>query len=138
MSCICHEGEGSVELTVKVLHTTGNHNIIDQYIRFCKITDEQRTKYGYTQKAIDETMRLCLEQDILAPFLQSRQKEVTDIMVTLFSQEKVSEIHDYNLVKNTRLEAMLEIAQNLIKMGLSSEQISKATGLTFSEIENLR
>ena len=32
----------------------------------------------------------------------------------------------------------IEIAQNLIKMGMPSDQISKATGLTSTEIENLR
>ena len=37
-----------------------------------------------------------------------------------------------------RLEGKLEIARNLIKMGISSEQISEATGLTLPEIENLQ
>ena len=34
-------------------------------------------------------------------------------------------------------EGKLEIARNLIKMGMSSDQISKAAGLTPTEIENL-
>ena len=128
-----YEGEGSVEVTVKVLRSSESSDIIDQYIRFCKITDEQRSKHGYTQKAIDETMRLCLEQNILAPFLVSRQKEVTDIMVTLFSQEKVSEIHDYNLVKDAhaagRAEGRAEEAQSMIRRlleTLSPEQVAAA------------
>ena len=38
------------------------------------------------------------------PFLASCQKEVQDIMVTLFNQERVTEIHEYNLVKDARQE----------------------------------
>jgi len=35
-------------------------------------------------------------------------------------------------------ERSTEIAKNLISIGLSAEDISKATGLTMSQIENLR
>ena len=40
----------------------------------------------------------------MAPFLASRQKEVLEIMVTLFDQEKIAEIHDYNVAKAARQE----------------------------------
>lgn len=90
-------GNGSTESTVKVLRGGDDRDIISQYVRFCKITDEQRKKYDYTPKAIDETIRICLEENILVPFLQSRQKEVTEMMVTLFDKEQVQEIHDYNI-----------------------------------------
>ena len=94
-----YQGEGGVEATVKVLRDDGSGDIIDQYVRFCKIADEQRKKYGYTAEAVSETIRLCLEQNILVPFLLSRKKEVQDIMITLFSQEKVTEIREFNLAK---------------------------------------
>ena len=42
------------------------------------------------------------------PFLASRQKEVRDIMVTLFDQERVAEIHEYNVAKDARLEGQQE------------------------------
>ena len=31
------------------------------------------------------------------PFLKAREKEVAEIMVTLFNQQKVMEIHDYHV-----------------------------------------
>ena len=111
-----YEGTGSVEVTVKVLRETGKRDILDQYIQFCKVSDEQRAKYGYTRKAVEETIRLCMEQDVLASFLASRQKEVTSIMITLFNQEKVSEIHDYNIAKDARAEGRNEgLAEGLAK-----------------------
>ena len=99
-----YQGAGSAEVEVKVLRDDGTGDILDQYVRFCKIADEQREKYGLTQQAIDETIRLCIAENVLAPFLASRQKEVLEIMVTLFDQEKIAEIHDYNLAKVARQE----------------------------------
>lgn len=99
-----YQGAGSAEVEVKVLRDDGTGDILDQYVRFCKIADEQREKYGLTQQAIDETIRLCIAENVLAPFLASRQKEVLEIMVTLFDQEKIAEIHDYNVAKAARQE----------------------------------
>lgn len=93
---------GAAEIEVKVLRDTGSGTIVDQYIRFCEISDIQRKRHGYTLKAVEETLRICCEESILMPFLASRQKEVSDIMVTLFNQERVTEIHEYNLAKEAR------------------------------------
>ena len=99
-----YQGAGSAEVEVKVLRDDGTGDILDQYVRFCKIADEQREKYGLAQQAIDETIRICIAENVLAPFLASRQKEVLEIMVTLFDQEKIAEIHDYNVAKAARQE----------------------------------
>ena len=99
-----YQGAGSAEVEVKVLRDDGTGDILDQYVRFCKIADEQREKYGLTQQAIDETIQICIAENVLAPFLASRQKEVLEIMVTLFDQEKIAEIHDYNVAKAARQE----------------------------------
>lgn len=103
-----YDGPGGAELEVKVLRDTGTGSIVDQYIRFCEISDKQRKQYGYTMKAVEETLRICGEENILMPFLASRQKEVWDIMVTLFDQERVTEIHDYNVAKEARQEGREE------------------------------
>lgn len=92
-----YEGKGSVDLEVTVCRRTGNGDIVDQYVRFCEITDEKRKQYGQSQEAVAAILRQCEEENILTAFLTSRQKEVTDIMVTLFDQEKVWAIHEYNV-----------------------------------------
>ena len=101
-----YDGPGGAEIEIKVLRGTGEGNIVDQYIRFCEISDAQRKLYGYTMKAVEETLRICGEENILMPFLASRQKEVRDIMVTLFDQQRVTEIHEYNVAKDARLEGI--------------------------------
>lgn len=103
-----YEGAGDVDLCVHVIRRTGTGDILDQYVRFCEITDENRRKYGITGKAIEETLRQCREEGILVPFLASREKEVRDIMVTLFSEERIREIHDYNMKEEGRVEGRAE------------------------------
>ena len=42
-----------------------------------------------TQTAITETIRICKDKNILKEYLENHEKEVIDIMVTLYSQEEV-------------------------------------------------
>lgn len=112
---------------------------MDQYIRFCEISDEQRKQYGYTIKAVEETLRICCEENILMPFLASRQKEVQDIMVTLFNQERVTEIHEYNLVKDARQEGRIETAKSLMNaLNLPVDQVLAALKIPKKEHEIYR
>lgn len=93
------EGDGSVELSVKVLRDDGKGSIVDQYIAFSKIVDEQVKLHGRTGEALYETLRICRERKILKPFLDSREKEVVDIMTALFDQQKVWEIELHNVAQ---------------------------------------
>lgn len=134
-----YDGLGGAEIEIKVLKDTGAGNIVDQYIRFCEISDEQRKQYGYTMKAVEETLRICCEENILMPFLASRQKEVQDIMVTLFNQERVTEIHEYNLVKDAKREGRIETAKSLMDaLNLSVEQVLTALKIPKEEHETYR
>ncbi len=124
-------GAGDAEVRVKVLRGRGTGDIVDQYVRFCKIADEERKLHGRTGKAIEETLRRCIEENVLAPFLMTRQKEVTEIMVTLFDQEKVMEIHDYHVAEAARKDGILEGTLSSIKnlmetLGLSIEAAMNA------------
>ena len=114
----------------------GRTCLSEEYVRFCKIADEERKRHGRSGKAIEETLRRCIEENVLAPFLMTRQKEVAEIMVTLFDQEKVMEIHDYHVAEAARMEGTLKSLQNLMKnMGLPIEQAMTALGVSDSEQE---
>ena len=113
----------------------------------CKISDEERKNHGRSRKAIEETLRRCMEENVLTPFLATRQKEVAEIMVTLFDQEKIMEIHDYHIAEDARkdglqkgraegraegmTEGTLQSIQNLIKnMGFSVERAMAVLGVS--------
>ena len=86
----------------------GRTCLSEEYVRFCKIADEERKRHGRSGKAIEETLRRCIEENVLAPLLMTRQKEVAEIMVTLFDQEKVMEIHDYHVAEAARKDGLQE------------------------------
>ena len=144
-----YEGIGDVEITIHVIRASGSESIIDQYIRFCEIADEERKNRGYTKEAVEETIRRCIAENVLTKFLLSRQQEVQDIMFTLFDHERIVEIHEYNIAKDARAEgeakglekgkaeSRLEIAKNLLSFQMPFDQIAKATGLSLAEVERL-
>lgn len=140
-----YEGDGSVDITIRVIRSTGNGSIVDQYIRFCRIADEEREKKGYTRDAVETAIRRCLEENVLTEFLRSRQKEVEDIMFTLFDQERVTKIHNYNIAMEARAEgkaegkaeSRLEMAKKMLSIQIPFDQIAAVTGLSHAEIEQL-
>lgn len=70
-----------------------NGDIIEQYVSFTKVFDEQVKKYGLTVEAVREAIRICKDRDVLKEYLSGRESEVVDIMLTLFGQEEVWDMH---------------------------------------------
>lgn len=62
--------ESSIDVRIKVICESDSNDIINQYIIFSKIYGEQRKKYGRTREAIQETIRICKDRDILKEYLQ--------------------------------------------------------------------
>ena len=132
-----YEGEGSVDLEVKVLRGTGTGDIVDQYVRFCQIADAKREQYGRTSEAIEETLRECIAKGILVPFLKAREKEVAEIMVTLFNQEKVMEIHDYHIARAAREDGLKEGRAEGRTEGRAEGHLAGRAEGVLSSIQNL-
>ena len=70
------QGSSAIDLKVRVLAQPSPKNIIGQYIRFCHVFDEQASSLGLTSEAIEETIRICQNESILADYLQQRRQEV--------------------------------------------------------------
>ena len=124
-----------IEVKAKVIYESDQDNIINQYIIFCKVFNEQTGQHGMTQKAVSETIRICKDRNVLKEYLLEREKEVVTIMMSLFNEEEIlksfieSEIHD---------EAR-ETAERMIKDGeLSLEKIARyIPSLSMDELKQL-
>ena len=89
--------------------------------------------------AASETIRICLEHGVLVPFLNARQKEVHDIMRTLFNQEAVWEIERYNIREEGRQEGREEgreegRTEGIQAMVLSLQKFLKDQALVAKEV----
>ena len=103
----------SVDAEVKVLYQENENDIIGQYIIFCKVYNEQRKKLGQTKDAIMETIRICKDRNILKQYLESKEKEVVDIMMTLFDDDYILEAY----AKEREDNKVRETATMMIRKG---------------------
>ncbi len=115
----------AIDAEAKVLYQEDESNIIGQYIIFCKVYTEQRKKYGRTKKAITETIRICKGRNVLKEYLESKEQEVVDIMMTLFDEEYVLEAYAKEREDNKEKETERKTAERMIRKGkLSLEEIA--------------
>lgn len=98
------ETEIAVDVRVKILYGTDKDDVISQYVTFVKVYEEQRKLYGRTLKAIQETIRICRNKNILKEYLESREKEVVDMLMTLFDEEQIMKNHDADLTREVTRE----------------------------------
>jgi len=128
-----------MDVKVKVIYDGEKGDIINQYCAFTQIVKEQIGKYGRTRKAVIETIRICEEKNVLKKFFESREKEVKDIMTTLFSQESAVDAMLYEREQESRREGrqegQVESAYKFYKSGLSIENIAKILEIPVKELE---
>lgn len=119
-------------------------DIISQYITFTKVYNEQLKLYQRTRKTITETIRICKDRNILREYLSSREKEVVDIMMTLFDEERIMQTYVANKEKEAAKEAAkktaIEAAGNMLKTGkLSVEEVAACfTELSIEDVRHLQ
>ena len=94
------DGTKKVTLSVKIIRSSSREgDFVSQYIRFCKAATEMRRKNkDDLNLAIKELTEYCLSNNILAEFIKEHENEVYTMMDTLFNQERVTEIHEKNLM----------------------------------------
>lgn len=105
----------AINAKVKVITASKKKNIINQYISFTKILDEQVTKFGRTREAIEETIKICKDKNVLKEYLASREKEVIDIMISLFDEQEVMDRYIANRVRESEIKATVDDYQFLGK-----------------------
>ena len=78
------------ELLAKVIYLRNGSGILEEYIRFSQIFDEQMAKYkDENEKAIQDAFRICISQNILKDYLEAHRGEVEKIMLTMVSSEYI-------------------------------------------------
>ncbi|MDO5425796.1 MAG: hypothetical protein Q4F41_18975 [Eubacteriales bacterium] len=153
--------ECAIEVKVKMIYGNdvwkepengAEKDIISQYIAFTKVYNEQFKLYKRSRKTITETIRICKDRNVLKEYLQSREKEVVGIMMTLFDEERIVEIYAENKAREAAEKAAKEatekatketskkVAERMLKEGkFSIEEIATYfTELSMEEIQELK
>ncbi len=124
-----------IEVKAKVIYESDTDDIINQYIIFCKVFNEQTKQHGMTQKAVTETIRICKDRNVLREYLLDREKAVVSIMMSLFDEEQIMK----SFIRSERHDEARETAERMIKMGkLSLDEIALCVpSLSLDELREL-
>jgi len=134
-----HGERCDIDVTVHVIRFNPEHtDILNQYIRFCRVFNGQLAVYGYSQQTIRETLRICSDEGILTEYIKKMENEIMDIMTKLFNQENVTRLYGNEREKiginEGRRERDSAIIHNLLQMHMDLPFIEKATGLSREDI----
>ena len=96
--------------------------------------DLQVKKYGRDKKAVEETIRICSDKDILKEYLEAHRKEVVDIMTQLYDRERELGLYVAekerdaadNATRNAKLESIKSLMKNL---KMSAKEAMNALGI---------
>ena len=86
-------------------------DIIGEFVTFTKVYNEQCKIHGRTEQAVRETIRICKDKNVLKEYLESREKEVIDMMVTLFDEEKIMKAHDKTILEQGVVEGIVKMCK---------------------------
>ena len=129
-------GDDSVlDVKVKMIYDGKEGDIINQYVTFTKIYNEQVKLHGRTREAVLETIRICKDQNVLSEYLSGREKEVVDIMMTLFNEEYILKTYVESREKEASENTKIETAKRLYEMGISVQDIAKASQVSAEIVE---
>ena len=76
-------------------------------------------------KAIEETIRICQDEDVLREYLEEEREEVMDIMTTLFDQETIMKNHDAAITRKAE-DKLADLINMLLAEG-KTDEIAKVT-----------
>ena len=133
----------SVDAEVKVLYQENEKDIVGQYIIFSKVYNEQRKLYGVTKQAITETIRICKNRNVLKEYLENKEQEVVDMMMTLFDDEQILKAYikdiEESTERKTEKKTERKTAIKMIRKGkMSLEEIAEyVPSLTIEELKEL-
>ena len=104
---------------------------------------EQRKRYGATKRAITETIRICKNKNVLKEYLEYKEQDVVDIMMTLFDDDQILKAYIKEIreetARETAREATRQTARQMIKDGeISLEKVAYyMPSLSMEELKEL-
>ena len=138
-----------IEAKVKMIYLQDSDDIINQYIGFGRVGNEQVALNGRTLKAVKEIIRICRDRNLLKEYLSERETEVEEIMFTLFDQEHVWNIERNNIraaalaegrsegINQGILQKETQVVLKMFKHNMPVEDIADISELSVEEVNDI-
>ena len=132
----------AVDVKVKMIYDGKEGDIINQYVIFTKVCNEQMKIYGRTRKAVMEAIRICKDRNVLSEYLSSKESEVVSIMMVLYDGEEIMrsyvESERYDAQQEARYDEKVETAKRMLGDGtLSLDKVAEFSNLPIEVIREL-
>jgi hypothetical protein len=82
-----------------------------------------------------ETIRICKDKNILKEYLESREKEVVDIMMTLFDDEYILKTYVEEEKREAAEQVAKQTALRMADMGTATDVIAKMLDVSISLVK---
>ena len=130
-----------IDVKVKVIYLQDSDDIINQYIGFCRVFNEQVALYGRTLTAAKEIIRICRDRNLLKEYLREREKEVEEIMITLFDQEYIWNLERDSISSEAfargASEKQTQVVLNMFRRNMAVEDIADISGSSVEEVKEI-
>ena len=127
-----------LDLNVKMIYDGNTGDIINQYVTFTKVCNEQVKIYGRTRKAIKETIRICKDRNVLKEYLERKEQEVVDMLMELYDQEEVMRSYVQSEKYEAVEEAAKETAKRMLEDGtLPIDKVAKFANLPIEVVKEM-
>ena len=126
---------GSVDVRLSVLKGGGT-DIIGQYVESARLATEISKMADGAEAKAKLFVDTCIERGIIAEYFKHARAEVTDIMFTLFDQERETKLYLRSVVRDARAEGVQQGIEKGIEQGIecstlnSIANIMESLGLT--------
>ena len=118
----------AIEVTVKMIYDGLEGDIINQYVTFTRILNEQVKMHKRTKKAVQEAIRICKDENVLKEYLESRESEVVNILMQLYDQEEVMRVY---ISDERRNSGIMNVVTALNDLGLSFAEVVERIAAQF-------
>ena len=125
-----------MDVKAKIIYDSTPGDIINQFVTFARVFDRQVQEYGRTREAVEETLRICRDQDVLRDYL--KDEEAATIMFTLLDEQRARKFWEEELLQEGRAEGRAEgeakfstLIASLLKSGRQNDALRVATDETY-------
>ena len=95
-----------IDVKAKIIYDSTPGDIINQFITFARVFDDQIEVHGRTREAVLETLRICKDRDVLKKYLE--EQEAAEIMFTWLDEQKAKKFEYEEIKQEGRIEGIAE------------------------------
>ena len=133
-----------IDVKAKIIYDSTPGDIINQFITFARVFDNQIEVHGRTREAVLETLRICKDRDVLKKYLE--EQEAAEIMFTWLDEQKARKF-EYEEIKQEgiaeglakgeakgRTEGKLEAYAIMVRKNrISVKEAAEETGMSVKD-----